>query len=133
MERECLDILLRGRQPVILCPARGLARLRIGPEARRALTDGRLLMLSQWPEGNRRTTARQAQRRNEFVAALSDALWIPHAVPSGKAWSTAQSALTRHHPVYTFPTKANTHLQQAGAHPFAELHHADFTAENQHP
>jgi hypothetical protein len=30
MEQDCLDILLRGRQPIVLCPARGLKGLRRG-------------------------------------------------------------------------------------------------------
>src|SRR5687767_1298859 len=28
MEQECLDVLLRGSQPVVLCPARNIERLR---------------------------------------------------------------------------------------------------------
>jgi hypothetical protein len=46
MERECLDLLLRGAQPVILCPARSLRNLRMGKAARKALSEGRLLGLS---------------------------------------------------------------------------------------
>jgi len=46
IERECLDLLLRGSQPVILCPARSLRNLRIGEAARKALAEGRLLVLS---------------------------------------------------------------------------------------
>ncbi|MEZ4604812.1 MAG: hypothetical protein R2861_15850, partial [Desulfobacterales bacterium] len=37
MERDCLDFLLRGNQPVILCPARSLRNLRMGGEARKAV------------------------------------------------------------------------------------------------
>jgi hypothetical protein len=32
MERECLNILLRGTQPAIICPARSLENMRIKPE-----------------------------------------------------------------------------------------------------
>jgi len=46
VERECLRILLRGSQPVILCPARSLERIRVPAEWQIALADGRLLMLS---------------------------------------------------------------------------------------
>ena len=42
MEKECLDILLRGNQPVILCAAKGLLGLRIGQTPRQAVKDGRL-------------------------------------------------------------------------------------------
>lgn len=29
MEKECLRLLLRGSQPVVVCPARGIGRIRI--------------------------------------------------------------------------------------------------------
>jgi hypothetical protein len=60
MERECLDLLLRGAQPVILCPARSLRNLRMGKEARNAVSEGRLLVLSCFGDGVRRTTASQS-------------------------------------------------------------------------
>lgn len=31
MEKECLNILLRGSQPIIVCPARSLENMRIKP------------------------------------------------------------------------------------------------------
>jgi len=46
MERECLDLRLRGTQPVILCAARKLEGLRLGKEARRGIRNGRVLVLS---------------------------------------------------------------------------------------
>ncbi|MDZ7816997.1 MAG: DNA-processing protein DprA [Planctomycetota bacterium] len=72
MEKECLDILLRGDQPAILCPARGLTGLRIGKMPRRALKKGRLMILSPFPNNIRRTTAAQAVQRNDLVAALAE-------------------------------------------------------------
>ena len=46
MERECLRLLLRGNQPVVVCPARGIDNMRIPRDWRPALDDGRLLVLS---------------------------------------------------------------------------------------
>ncbi|MBW2737490.1 MAG: hypothetical protein JRE64_01305, partial [Deltaproteobacteria bacterium] len=43
MERECLTILLRGAQPVIICPARSINNMRINREYKKPLKDGRLL------------------------------------------------------------------------------------------
>src|SRR5690348_12573481 len=48
MERECLHLLLRGTQPIVVCPAR---------EWRAPLAEGRLLLLSPFGEGSRRATA----------------------------------------------------------------------------
>ena len=121
MEKECLDILLRGNQPVILCPARGLAGLRIGQIPRRAVKEGRLLVVSPFAESIRRTTAAQAVQRNNLVASLADAVWVPHAAPGGKTWGTVRAALERQQPVFAFANEENGGLLEAGVRPFAEL------------
>ena len=40
MEKECLRILLRGDQPVVVCPARGIENMRIPREWREAAGRG---------------------------------------------------------------------------------------------
>ena len=84
MERECLRILLRGSQPIIICPARSLPQ-RIPAEWRQPLADGRLLLLSGFRAGENRITAELATRRNEFVAALADEVCFAHITPGGQA------------------------------------------------
>jgi predicted Rossmann fold nucleotide-binding protein DprA/Smf involved in DNA uptake len=84
VEKECLRILLRGSQPVIICPARSLEKLRLAVDWQNPLTDGRLLILSCFTGGNHRVTTSLAIRRNEFVAALADEVWFAHIVPGGK-------------------------------------------------
>jgi hypothetical protein len=121
MEKECLEILLRGTQPVVLCPPRGIARLPIGPAGRRAIREKRMLVLSLFPETVRRASAQQAIRRNHLVAALAQALWVPHAAPSGKTWEIVQAARERNQPIYTFDDPANQPLLDAGARPFSEI------------
>ena len=71
MECDCLRILLRGSQPVILCPARGLEAMRITSEHKAALQDGRLLCLSPFSDKVRCATVNTAQFRNRFVVALA--------------------------------------------------------------
>jgi len=46
MEKECLTLLLRGTQPVIVCPARSLERMRLPTAWKVPLTGGRLLIVS---------------------------------------------------------------------------------------
>jgi predicted Rossmann fold nucleotide-binding protein DprA/Smf involved in DNA uptake len=118
MEKECLDILLRGKQPVILCPARALKGLRLTQGARQAWKDGRLLILSTFADSVRRTTSTLAVQRNNLVAALADAVWAPHAAPGGKTWQTVHGALERGQPVFTFDVTDNATLIDAGARPF---------------
>jgi hypothetical protein len=50
MERECLALLLRGTQPVIVCPARSIGRMRIPAAWKEATARGRLLALSPFAE-----------------------------------------------------------------------------------
>ena len=119
MERECLDILLRGAQPVALCAAKGLAGLRLGHETRRAVGNGRLLVVSPFDVSVRRTTATQAVQRNNLVAALAEAVWVPHATPSSKTWVTIRHALARGQSVLTFMDDENSELIHSGAIPLA--------------
>lgn len=121
MEQDCLDILLRGKQPIILCPARGLKGLRLGEKARQAVDEGRLLVLSAFADDVRHTTAAQAVRRNNLVAALTDTLLVPYASPNGKTWTTVHAALKRKQPVFTFDVEDNAALLEVGAQPFELL------------
>jgi predicted Rossmann fold nucleotide-binding protein DprA/Smf involved in DNA uptake len=126
MERECLDILLlRGTQLAIICPARGLAGLRIGGSARKAISEGRLLVLSPFEKSVRRTTALQAMQRNDLVAALADIVWVPHATPGGKTWATIRRVLARGQTVFSFTDDENFELIHSGAEPFAAHEIAD--------
>ena len=118
MESECLDILLRGTQPVIFCSAKSLRGLRLGTEGRKALKDGRLLVVTPFGDEVKRTTSAQAVLRNEVVAALADVVFVPHAAPGGKSEATARNVLARRQPLFTFADENNAHLVQAGAEPF---------------
>jgi len=84
VEKECLRILLRGSQPIIICPARSLPQ-RIPAEWRQPWADGRLLLLSGFRAGENRITAELAIRRNEFVASLADEVYFAHITPGGHA------------------------------------------------
>jgi len=114
MERECLDILLRGPQPVILSPAKGLIRLRIGQDARKALKEDRLLLLTVFRDEVWRSNSAQAMQRNDLVAGLADALLVPHAAPAGKTRVAVSNALERGQEVFAFDDEANTGLFLSG-------------------
>ena len=59
MEKECLRLLLRGGQPVVVCPARSVEKMRIPRDWRDPLNAGRMLVLSPF----HRLSAGQPQRR----------------------------------------------------------------------
>lgn len=72
LEQQCLEILLRGKQPVVMALARGLGNLRLPASQKKALDDCRLTIISPFPDTEKRTTADLARQRNRFVAALAD-------------------------------------------------------------
>jgi len=82
VEKECMRILLKGNQPIIVCLARALGKIRLPSDWREPVESGRLLLLSRF-EKSRRADKETARRRNELVAALADEVLIVHAEPGG--------------------------------------------------
>ncbi len=114
IERECLNILLKGRQPVIICPARSIEGMRIKPEYRKPLEDGRLLILSPFSGKERRISSDRAVRRNYFVAALATDVFIPYAAPGSKTETFCRELLKCGKRVYTADDEKNTSLIGTG-------------------
>ena len=117
MEKECLAILLRSTNPVIICPARGLGKMRIRVEWKEALSEGRLLILSPFPPEMKRGTAKDAQYRNLFVTALTDEILIAHAGTGSKLNNLAQKIASWGKPLFTLAGDANKNLTKLGYKP----------------
>lgn len=84
IEKDCLNILLRGKQPIIICPGRAIESMRIPAACRAAFDAGRILFLSPFTGQPRRVTKESALRRNEVVAALADEAYVAHVAPGGQ-------------------------------------------------
>jgi len=117
MERESLTILLRGSQPVIVCPARSINNMRINREYKKPLKDGRLLFLSPFDENQRRISAKSSHYRNLFVAAMSAAVFVIHAGTGSKTEAFCKEILSWQKPIYTLDSDYNTNLIKMGARP----------------
>ena len=115
VEKECLRVLLRGTQPILLCPARGIENMRLKPAWKDALAEERLLILSPFESRYDRQTVALANQRNAFVAALSDKICIAHAAEDSKTLEFAQRIMAWDKPIYTFETSTNAALFQRGA------------------
>lgn len=126
MEKDCLDFLLRGPQPVVLCLPKRLQNVRLGP-ARSALQDGRLLLLSRFGDDARWASAQTATDRNDLVAALSQYVMVPHASPKSKTWIVVKRAIDRGQKIISFDDPANAQLFAAGA---VEYTNEDIVLEN---
>jgi predicted Rossmann fold nucleotide-binding protein DprA/Smf involved in DNA uptake len=118
MEKECLEFLLRGEQPVIVVLAKGLGRPHLPDPWRTGIDAGRLLVLAPFRDDVRRTTKVHAQARNEFIVARSAAVLIPHASPGGKAEAIARTVVERGKALYTFDAEENQGLFALGARSF---------------
>ena len=115
IERECLRLLLRGAQPVVVSPARGVKNMRIPREWRAALDEGRLLVLSSFPATARRPTAELAAQRNDLVASLASRVFIAHAAPGSKTEAFARKLAGAGKPLLTLDSPANANLIGTGA------------------
>ena len=114
MEKECLDILLRGDQPLVICPARGIERMRLPAIWRTSLAEGRLLILSPFAAHHRRPTTALAEQRNRVVAMLSDTIFVAHADAGSRTRRFCSDMIAQSKPVYTLDLPENAHLVQLG-------------------
>jgi len=117
VEEECLNVLLNGTQPLIVCPTRALEGMRVPAAWQKPIEQGRLLLLSPFEKKHRRATAALAQKRNEFVAALADGVFVAYAAPGSVTESFCRKILGWNKPVFAFDCPENAHVIDAGAKP----------------
>ena len=117
MEKECLDFLLRGKQPVVVCPARGIINIRMPKAWRKACAEGRLLILSPFAPKHKRISAMLAEKRNKFVSFLADQFFVPYATPGSKTEQLCLNVLSAGKQVYTFESEKESIIIRAGAVP----------------
>ena len=114
MEKECLELLLRGRQPIVICPARSIEGMRLPREWRKPLADKRLLLLSPFEAKQRRATIELAERRNHLVAALADMIFVAHARAGSTIEQLCSELTVQGRPVHTLNLFENKHLIEQG-------------------
>lgn len=83
VERECLRIFLRGPQPIVVCPARGLDPFQLPGDWQTKFRHGELLLVSLFDSAVRRPTRETAETRTRLVLALATRCAIIHATPGG--------------------------------------------------
>ncbi len=114
MEKECLEVLLRGQQPMVICPARTIERLRLPLSWRQPYDEGRLLVLSPFVVRQRRPTTELAEYRNRFVATLATNIFVAYAGPGSKTAQFCGELVAQHRRAYTLDLPDNAHLVQRG-------------------
>lgn len=115
MEKECLDLLLRGTQPIVICPARGLEGMRLPQAIQAGVQGGRIVVLSPFGAKHRRATAELANERNRFVAALANQVFVAYAAPGGKTEKLCREVVAKGKPLLTVDCGGNANLISMGA------------------
>lgn len=115
IEKECLALLLRGKQPIIICPARSLTGMRIPLSWREPLNAGRLLLISHIDATQRRVTKETASVRNALVTCLGKMLLIIHAASGSKTEQLCREAISIGKPTFALESEENREMFSAGA------------------
>jgi len=124
LERECLEILLRGLVPVTICPARqlDLARDWLYPEhsvtwkaVKAGMVDGRVTIVEPPGMIGRRITRSNAAKRNEWLLGQTDRLLLLYASPGGETDRVVRLDLDRGIPVSVLDHPANARWLDLGA------------------
>ena len=84
VEKDMLDILLKGKGPIVVCPARGLEGMRISSVCQKRIAQENLLILSIIPPNLDRITRQTALQRNRLVISLAKQVHVIYASPQGE-------------------------------------------------
>lgn len=115
IEKECLALLLRGKQPIIICPARSLTGMRIPLSWREPLIEGRLLLISPVDATQHRVTKETASVRNALVTCLGKMLLVIHAASGSKTEQLCREAISIGKPTFALESEENRGVFSAGA------------------
>jgi len=82
IEKDVFNILIKGKQPIILVLARGMKK-RWPVEIKKAIKEERLLVISPFENNVKNITQKTANRRNELMAKIADEIFIAYYTPNG--------------------------------------------------
>jgi len=83
IEKDVLDFLLKGTQPIIMILARNMKK-RFPAEQRKAIKENRLLTISPFDDKVTQNTKETCHKRNEVIFEIADEIVVAFATKSGK-------------------------------------------------
>lgn len=113
MERQCLNLLLRGTCGVVVCFPNRVPK-RLSADLKKALNDGRAFLCSV-PTQAGRATRKTAAECNRAAAAMADAVFVPYASPKGMTERICRELVQSSKPLFTFEGEHGTLLEGIGA------------------
>lgn len=99
LERDVLEILLKGERAIILVAARGLPK-RYPTEIKQAIDKGRLLVTSICPASITRITTATANKRNEYMLTIADRIVIGYMSKDGALAATVRGVSDKGEVIY---------------------------------
>jgi hypothetical protein len=115
MEPMSVDLLLDGKQPVVVCLSKAIACYQLPSHWRKAIEAGRLLVVCPFPRSVRRLGKARVRSRKQFMAVISSAVLIPYASPERHDETIAREVVARHKPLFTLGIEENATLMELGA------------------
>ena len=95
---------------MVVCPERGIERMRIPRDWRPALDEDRLLILSLFPATIRRPTTKLSAQRNDLVASLASRVFIAHSAAGSKTEAFSRKLIAEGKPLLTLESPTNANL-----------------------
>jgi predicted Rossmann fold nucleotide-binding protein DprA/Smf involved in DNA uptake len=83
IEKDVLQYLLKGTQPIIVALARGL-KTKLEPEFAKPLEQGRMLIITPFDKSVKQVTEKTAEIRNKLMLNLADKIAIGYTSKGGK-------------------------------------------------
>ncbi len=83
IEKDVLDFLLKGTQPIIMVLARKMKK-RFPAEQRKAIKENRLLVISPFDDKITQNTKKSCFRRNKVILEIADEVVVAFAHKNGK-------------------------------------------------
>lgn len=83
IEKDVFEILLKGKQPLILVLARGM-KTRWEPEIEKAVNKKRLLVISPFEKEIKRVTRETAKKRNEAIIEICQKIVVGYKSKNGQ-------------------------------------------------
>lgn len=114
VEKECLNIFLKGNNPIVICPPRSIQSMRVPMGCSGRIEDGRLLVVSPFSARYRRATTKSSELRNRFVAAAAEKIFFLHAAAESRTLALADELIQAGRSVFTFDMKENENLKSIG-------------------
>jgi len=117
LEEDCLGILLRQEQRIVICLAKSLNRYQPSQDIEALLNQERALVLSHCTPNAKRISRNASIKRNQLVAGLANALPVLAAPEGSGTFKLAQSVIEQNKPVFALEHPINESILACGALP----------------